>query len=121
MNAGTLLLVGLAGGLGSLLRFLVDGSVTRRVALALPVGTIAVNLSGAVLLGFVAGLAASTTTTLIAGTGLVGGYTTFSTWMFETERLAGDGRGPWAIVNVAVSVVVGAVAIVVGRTVGGWL
>ena len=47
----------LAGGIGSVLRFLVDGAVARRMAKSFPFGTLAVNISGAALLGFLGGLA----------------------------------------------------------------
>ena len=55
------------------------------------------NLSGAFLLGLLVGLAPSDDALEVAGTGLLGGYTTFSTWMFESHRLAEDGRGAAAV------------------------
>lgn len=119
MSAGTTVLVGLAGALGALLRYLVDGAVMRRSGRALPFGTMAVNLSGAFLLGILTGLAASTDATLIAGTGLVGGYTTFSTWMLETQRLVEDRQGRWAVANVVVGLAVGLAAVALGRTLAG--
>ena len=67
---------------------MVDRAVARRTARPFPFGTLAVNLSGAVLLGFISGLALSHQAALLAGTAFVGAYTTFSTWMFETHRLA---------------------------------
>lgn len=121
MSTGTLLLIGAAGSVGALLRFVVDTAVMRRMPRALPLGTFAVNVSAAVLLGVLTGLAASTTTTLIAGTGLMGGYSTFSTWMLETHRLAEDGDGRWAILNIIASATFGILAIVIGRTLGGAL
>lgn len=114
-----MLLVGFAGALGAFLRYAVDGTVMRRVGRALPLGTLAVNLSGAFLLGLLTGLAASTDTTLVAGTGLVGGYTTFSTWMLETQRLGEDGQGRWAVANLVVALVVGLAAIALGRALAG--
>lgn len=119
MSVGTTVLVGLAGALGALLRYLVDGAVMRRIGRALPLGTLAVNVSGAFLLGVLTGLAASTDATLVAGTGLVGGYTTFSTWMLESQRLVEDRQGRWAVANLVVSLVVGLAAIALGRALAG--
>ena len=76
------------GGVGAVLRFLVDRTVSGRVARSFPFGTLVVNLSGALLLGFLSGLALSPHVALLAGTAFVGSYTTFSTWMLETQRLA---------------------------------
>ena len=59
------------------------------------------------LLGFIGGLALSHHVALLAGTAFVGAYTTFSTWMFETQRLAEE-RQIWpAVANIVVSVVLG--------------
>lgn len=119
MSLGVTLLVGLAGAFGSLLRFAVGGVVTRRVRWSLPLGTLTVNLTGALLLGLLTGLATTTNASLIVGTGLLGGYTTFSTWMLETERLAEAQRARWAVANVVVSLLVGVAAIAVGRAISG--
>ena len=70
-----------------MLRFLVDRAVSGRVARPFPFGTLVVNISGALLLGFLSGLALSPHLALLAGTAFVGSYTTFSTWMLETQRL----------------------------------
>ena len=70
-----------------MLRFLVDRAVSTRIGRPFPFGTLVVNLSGALLLGFFAGLALSPHVALLAGTAFVGSYTTFSTWMLETQRL----------------------------------
>ena len=84
-----------------------------------PFGTLAVNLSGAVLLGFFAGLALSPHAALLAGTAFVGSYTTFSTWMLETQRL-GEERQVWpAVANIAVSVVLGVAAAWLGQSIAG--
>lgn len=66
----------LIGGIGSVLRFLVDRSVARRLARTFPYGTLTVNITGAALLGFLAGLALPKDAALLAGTGFVGAYTT---------------------------------------------
>jgi CrcB protein len=108
----------LVGGAGSVLRFLVDGLVASRSSRAFPFGTLTVNLSGAVILGLLAGLALSPGTALLAGTAAVGSYTTFSTWMLETERLAEERQGRSAAANVAVSLVLGVAAAGLGQLIG---
>lgn len=110
-----------AGGVGAVLRFLVDRAVARRVARAFPAGTLAVNISGAALLGLLSGLALTQATLLLAGTALIGSYTTFSTWMLETHRL-GEERQIWpAISNLVVSVALGLGAALLGQWVAGRL
>jgi CrcB protein len=102
-------------------RFLVDTTVATRLGGDFPLGTLAVNLSGAVVLGVLAGAALSGTAyTVIAGGG-VGTYTTFSTWMFESHRAgeAGDARVLWA--NIAVSLIAGLAAVALGHWIGGAL
>lgn len=120
MSAGTAALVGLFGGVGALLRLLVGRLVVARTGgELLALGTFAVNVSGAFALGLLTGLAPNREVTLVVGTGLLGGYTTFSTWMFESQRLAREGAGRAAAVNVVASLVAGLVAIWLGRLVGG--
>ena len=105
----------LVGGVGSVLRFLIDRAVARRAARPFPFGTLTVNLSGATLLGFLGGLALSKEAALLAGTAFVGAYTTFSTWMLETQRL-GEERQTWAAFgNIVVSVVLGVAAALLGQ------
>ncbi|BBX39542.1 fluoride efflux transporter CrcB [Mycobacterium simiae] len=103
------------GGIGSVLRFLVDRAVARRLARPFPVGTLAVNISGAALLGFLGGLALSRNAALLAGTAFVGAYTTFSTWMLETQRLGEERRAWAAAANIVVSVVLGLAAALLGQ------
>jgi CrcB protein len=107
-----------AGGLGAVLRFLVDRTVSKRIGAAFPYGTLVVNVSGASVLGFLSVLALSPTLALLIGTALVGSYTTFSTWMLETQRL-GEERQVWpAVANIVVSLVLGLAAAGVGMWLG---
>lgn len=109
------------GGLGSVARFLVDRAVAQRTARAFPFGTLTVNITGALLLGFITGLALSHQAALLAGTAFVGAYTTFSTWMLETQRLAEERQVKTALANIAVSVVLGIAAAAVGQSIAGVL
>jgi CrcB protein len=109
------------GGLGALLRFLVDRQVARRTPSGFPFGTLTVNLSGAVVLGLFSGLALDSDAALLAGTALVGSYTTFSTWMLETQRLGEERQVGAAAANLGLSLVLGVGAAALGRLLGGTL
>ena len=111
----------LAGGAGALLRFLVDGAVARRAARSFPFGTLTVNISGATILGLLGGLALSRHTTLLADTAFVGSYTTFSTWMLETQRLGEERQVRYAVANLVASIVLGIAAALLGQWIAGRL
>jgi CrcB protein len=113
--------VGLVGGLGAVARFVVDGAVAARLGREFPYGTLVVNLTGAFALGVLVGAALSGDGYRIAATGLIGGYTTFSTWAFESHRLAEDGELPLAVLNFAVSLVLGVACVSLGRKLGAVL
>jgi CrcB protein len=83
--------VALVGAVGAWARFFLGGVVTARWPSAFPFGTLAVNLTGGFLLGLLTGLSLSGDAQLVVGTGLLGAYTTFSTWMVEAQRLGEDG------------------------------
>jgi fluoride exporter len=122
VTAGTWLLVGLLGGVGAVSRFVVDGLVGERLATgSFPWGTLAVNLSGAALLGGLAGAAVTGTALLLAGTAALGSYTTLSTWVLESHRLAQDDQLSAAAVNVLGSLVVGFGAVAAGHAIGAAL
>jgi CrcB protein len=111
----------LIGGAGSVLRFLADGVVASAGGRDFPLGTLAVNVSGSVILGLITGLALGHDQALLAGTAAVGSYTTFSTWMLETQRLAEEREHRKAAVNVVVSLVLGVAAAALGRLIGAHL
>ncbi|OFE18971.1 chromosome condensation protein CrcB [Humibacillus sp. DSM 29435] len=110
-----------AGGLGAALRFVVDGLVRQRVRTTFPFGTAVINLSGSLVLGLLTGLTLSSVVSpawaLVAGTGLMGGYTTFSTASVETMRLLQERRYALALGN---GFVVLALTVLLGL-VGFWL
>ena len=111
----------LAGGAGAVVRFLVDGAVARRAARSFPYGTLAVNISGATLLGFLGSLALSRHAALLADTAFVGSYTTFSTWMLETQRLGEERQVRYAVANLVASIVLGIAAALLGQWIAGQL
>lgn len=111
--------VGVLGGLGAIARFLLDGAVSARTGGRLPLGTLAVNLSGTAILGLLVGISLRGDAYLLAGTAVVGSYTTFSTWMLESHRLAEGDRRAVIVANVALSLLLGVAAAAAGRIVGG--
>jgi CrcB protein len=113
--------VALLGGVGALARFTFDAVVSERAGGGFPVGTLAVNLSGALLLGLLAGVSLVGDGLLLAGTALLGSYTTFSTWVFESHRLGEDGDVRLLWLNLALSLLAGVAAAELGRLLGGLL
>lgn len=109
--------VGLAvlGGGGALLRFALDSAVQRRASTLFPLGTFTINMTGSFVLGLLTSAAPGGGVLFLFGTGLLGSYTTFSTWMFESEQLAGDGEYLLAAANLAAGVVAG-----LGCAIAGW-
>ena len=90
MTPGLFVLLAVAGGVGAVLRFVLDGAVRQAVGGRWPWGTALINVSGSFLLGLLTGLAGRgmpPELLLVLGTGLLGGYTTFSTASVETVRL----------------------------------
>lgn len=111
----------LIGGAGSVLRFLVDGAVSARTGRAFPYGTLVVNLTGALILGLLTGVALTGSAALLAGTAAVGSYTTFSTWMLETQRLTEERQTIPAALNVLLSLTLGVAAAALGILIGSAL
>jgi len=99
-------------------RFALDGFVQSRVDRAMPWGTLLVNVSGSLLLGFITGLALfhalNDTPRILLGTGFCGAYTTFSTFVFETTRLKEEAERRTAMFNVAATLLTTTAAAAVG-------
>ncbi|MET8701042.1 fluoride efflux transporter CrcB [Kitasatospora sp. NPDC004723] len=112
------LLVVAGAMVGAPLRYLTDRAVQSRHDSVFPWGTFVVNVSGCLVLGLVTGAvavgAASSHVQLLLGTGLCGALTTYSTFSYETLRLAGSGAGRYALANVAGSVAAGLAAAYAG-------
>ncbi|HEY7116271.1 MAG TPA: fluoride efflux transporter CrcB [Tepidisphaeraceae bacterium] len=111
------LAIALAGSLGALARFFV-ASACRYVFTDSFVGTMIINLSGSLFLGWFMGVAgdriASETLRLAIAVGFVGAYTTFSTFMFETNALVEGGQFYKAVANLIFSIALGLIAVRVG-------
>jgi CrcB protein len=119
----TVLGIAFAGALGALARYGLEGFVSHRSGGAFPWGTFVVNISGSFAIGFVFTLmterfASDPSLRTVLTTGFLGAYTTFSTFSYETYRLAADGALGLAFANAAGSVVAGLVAVYAGVVAG---
>jgi len=123
MSALTILLVAAGGGVGASLRFLLDGTINAGRQFRIPVGTLTINITGSLALGLITGAAThlGALPVAILGTGVMGGYTTFSTASFETVRLARGGRINAAAANGLGMLVVSVAAATAGILLSGAL
>ncbi|WP_410809057.1 fluoride efflux transporter CrcB [Micromonospora sp. 067-2] len=112
----TVLLIALGAAVGAPLRYLTDRAVQSRHHSAFPWGTLTVNVIGSLLLGVLVGLPAGPAISALLGTGFCGALTTYSTFSYETLRLAKDGNRILALANVLGSVAAGLAAASVGYT-----
>ena len=120
----TIILVALGGAAGSVCRYLMARSVAALFGGGwFPYGTLSVNIVGALIIGFLAGLADARgvlqgqSRILLFG-GFLGGYTTFSAFGLETMTLAKDGHGGGAVLYVAATMIVGLGAVFAGNALG---
>ena len=116
----------LGGAFGSGARYLLSGWVMQQLGPTFPWGTLAVNTIGSFLLGALMFLgieagALSPTVRLALTTGVMGGFTTYSTFSYETMRYLQDGTWALALLNVAVTVVVCLAACFLGWGLAQWL
>jgi fluoride exporter len=114
--------VAIGGALGSMARYGISGLVSAMAGGVFPYGTFVVNVTGAVLIGFLATLSGPDSRFFIPAygrlflmTGICGGYTTFSTFSLETANLMRDGEWGAALANIGGSVIICLVAIWVGH------
>lgn len=118
-------LIGVAGAGGALTRYLLGRFVAQRVLSQLPVGTFIINISGAFLIGLIAGLAGhkvvSTALQLVLATGFLGGYTTFSTMQWEGTQLIRGGSSSRGLLYLGGTFVLGVPVAALGMLLGGWL
>ncbi|BCX02082.1 MAG: chromosome condensation protein CcrB [Candidatus Roseilinea sp.] len=116
-----ILLVGLGGCIGAVLRYLFSGYVQGVMQnVQFPYGTMVVNLTGCFIIGLLSQLADArgvftTESRLFVFTGMLGGYTTFSTFANESMNLLRDGQALSTFANVSVQVVLGLLAVWLGR------
>jgi len=107
--------VGLIGGAAAGARFLLDYEISDRAAGAFPTGILAVNLLGSFALGLLAGSGLDGQALMILGGGLIGSFTTFSTWMLDTYRLGSSSLPHLAWANLAIPQLAGFAALALGH------
>ena len=114
----TALLVAVAAALGAVSRYALDLAIQRRHRGVFPLGTMTINVLGSLILGIVTGLAAhhglNARAAVVAGVGFCGGFTTFSTWTWETLALAEARASRLALLNVLGSLALGLAAAAAG-------
>jgi CrcB protein len=117
------LAVGAAGFVGAIARVLV-ATLFGRLNIRFPLGTLVINVTGSMFLGwfltYVGSRNVSDITRLAIGAGFVGAYTTFSTFMYESSRLADEGAGLEALANLLGSLVLGILAVRLGMLIARW-
>jgi len=121
VSAPAWIAVGLLGGLAAAARFLIDAEISTRSRSAFPLGILAVNLSGSFALGVVAGAGLGGEALAIVAGGAIGSFTTFSTWILDSHRLAEAGETRLAGLDVAVSLLAGFAAVALGHWLGSLL
>jgi len=118
-----ILLIGFGGSIGAILRFLIAQSISSRVSTSFPFGTFAVNIIGALIIGFLYGLSErfpiAPEYQMLLKVGFLGAFTTFSTFSLETFHLLRNGEMFYAVLNIAVSCIVGVIAVLIGFNLSG--
>jgi CrcB protein len=110
--------VGLFGGVAAAARFLIDAEIAARANGQFPLGILAVNLSGAFVLGLLAGAALHGEALVIVAGGGIGSFTTFSTWILDSHRLGEAGELRLAWLNIGLSLAAGFAAVALGHWLG---
>lgn len=113
-----------AGAAGAICRYLAEGALQQRWRGSFPIGTFAVNVSGSLLLGVLVGFlahhsSAPSRVSILAGTGFLGAYTTFSALTYDTLQLARAGALGYALANLLGSMAAGFTAAALGSWAGG--
>lgn len=107
----TITLVGIGGAIGSILRYLAATGIQNKFLSAFPYGTMCVNISGCFIIGLVYALAERNNISpewrVFLATGICGGYTTFSTFSYESLSLVREGELFYAALYISVSVIAG--------------
>ncbi|MEX0742549.1 MAG: CrcB family protein [Phycisphaeraceae bacterium] len=116
-----LVMIALGGALGAVARFVIDQAVMKRMRTVMPWGIWTVNLSGSLMLGLLIGATLQGPTAIALGTGFLGAYTTFSTWMYQSLSLIEQGAWRVAILNIVGPALLGPPAALAGIAIGGML
>jgi CrcB protein len=117
LNPFTWVAVGLLGGLAAGARYLLDAEISRLTESPFPVGIFVVNVLGASLLGLIAGSTLHGEALVVVAGGVIGSFTTFSTWILDTHLLASADLARLAWLNIAISLVCGLGAVTLGQAI----
>ncbi|ANH80963.1 hypothetical protein A8C56_08185 [Niabella ginsenosidivorans] len=117
-----ILIIGLGGGLGSMLRYLVQVGVSKLITVTFPAGTFLINITGCFVIGLLYGLSNKYTALtlewrLFLITGLCGGYTTFSSFSYESISLFRQGSYLYFVLYIGLSVNIGLLLTFLGLSV----
>jgi CrcB protein len=118
VSAPAWIAVGLVGGGAAVARFLVDAAFASRSDHPFPFGILAVNIAGSLALGLVAGAALEGEALVVVAGGGIGSFTTFSTWVLDSHRLAEAGHAHLVWLNLGLSLLAGFAAVVLGHWLG---
>ena len=114
--------VGVGGFLGAIARYALGTYIGGRYGVRFPLGTFVINVSGSFLIGLILTLLARTTASAycryLIPIGFIGAYTTFSTFEYETLRAIQDGQLMTGFLNIALSLVIGFIAVWAGAAIG---
>ena len=121
MSAPAWIAVGLLGGVAAAARFALDAEIAARAQSPFPLGIFAVNVSGAFLIGLLAGAGVDGEALVIVAGGGIGSFTTFSAWILDSHRLGTAGQTRLAWLNIGLSVAAGFAAVTLGHWLGGGL
>ena len=114
------LLAGIGGAAGSIARFVIGRTISKKAKSPFPFGTFAINILGALLLGIVSNIHCSENMYLLLGDGFLGGFTTFSTFMYEGFHLFENNEKWNASVYIGVSLILGISGYIFGSFLAGY-
>ena len=113
-----LLIIGIGGFIGSVLRYLISLSIQNKILSVFPFGTLGVNIIGCLVIGIIFGLSERTSLSsewrLFLATGICGGFTTFSAFSIETFGMLREGQLMHAFTYICASVILGLIATFIG-------
>lgn len=121
MSAAAWVAVAALGGAAAVARLVADEVISMHAPWRFPVATLAVNLAGTLGLGFVAGIALDGEALVIVAGGALGSFTTFSTWVIESDRLGATHHPRLLWLNLGLSLLVGFAAVALGHWIGAAL
>lgn len=114
----TYVLIAVGGAAGSLVRYSLGKFISVRSSSDFPIGTFIINITGAILLGFISTIGVSGNMMLLVGDGFLGAYTTFSTFMFEGFNLFEEKQKLNALIYILCTLILGIVGYALGAQIG---